>query len=80
MLDQEMSEEIWRKFSKTCPEVLDVVEYYFSEEHGEPIPAIPRAWTVRLVIFMACEGYCGVERAFAMIWELVGAWKPSTLP
>lgn len=72
-----VTEEIWRKFSQASPEVLDVVEYHFSIKHGEPIPSIPRSWTIRLVIFMAIGGYCEVERALELIWELASTWNPS---
>jgi len=75
---QELSEKIWLEFSIVCPEVLNAVAYPFSEEGGEPMPALPRAWTIRLLIFMAAEGHCEYEQALGMIWELVGGWIPST--
>jgi hypothetical protein len=73
----EVGEKVWREFSVAWPEVLNVVEYRFSKEHGEPVPALPRPWTIRMIIFMACEGYCTTDRAFVMIWDLVGEWNTS---
>lgn len=74
MRDEEVrqcSEEIWKRFSQFAPEVLEVVQYPFSQDLGEPSPAIPRNWTVKMLVFMAAEGFCPVENALAMIWDLM---------
>jgi hypothetical protein len=72
---RQCSEEIWKEFSLFCPEVLDVVQYPFSQVLGEPSPAIPRNWTVRMLVYMAMEGYCDMERALLMIWDLMDKWN-----
>jgi hypothetical protein len=73
------AEGIWNEFSSEFPEALDAVEYRFSEEFGEPTPCLPRGWTIRMMIYMAMNGHCTIERAFALIWELA-LWNESPKP